>query len=346
MARAGIGRQAIVMIVIIVIAVSAVGVAYYETTQTTVNNVKFSLGFPASYFAAPHYYGLDLGYYKQNGINVTILPGTSGTAAITAVSTGQVDFALTDAAGLTYALLKSNITNVRIVAITFPKSFLGVLYDKADISTISDLNGKAGGAANPATSISTKLFLAVAKLNGLNVSSMKMQYGSQVATEPLVATGQADFVVGAAHDLAVLSVAAAKKGILLGFFPFSQYGVDNYGEVLISSTSMIQDHSSVVQGFVKATLQSLTAAILDPQSAVHSLVKYQSQLNETQMLQGWKIDVACCLQNVTANTDPLVFGYVSPQRMQQTVANVFLGLGVAQSIQATSLYTDAYTSPP
>ena len=335
-----------VVIVVAVIAVAAVGVALYETSKAPLNNVKFSLGFPASYFAAPHYYGIDLGYYKENGINVTILPGTSGTAAITAVSTGQVNFALTDAAGLVYALVNSNITNVRIVAVTFPESFLGIIYNKDVISSISDLNGKPGAAATPATSISTKLFLAMAKLNGLNVTSMKLQYGSQLATEPLVATGQADFVVGADHDIAALSVAAAKKGIQLGFFPFSAYGVDNYGEVMITSTSMIQNHPSVVSSFVKATLESLKAAILNPQAAVGSLIKYQPQLNETQMLNGWKIDISCCLANVTSSTDPLVFGYVNPQRMQQTVSNVFLGLGKPQTIDTASLYTDAYTTAP
>jgi len=344
--RSAVGRTVAVVIIIIAIALAGVVVAYYETSQTPVNNVKFSLGFPVTYFAAPYFYGMDLGYYKQNGINVTILPGTSGPAAISAVSTGQVDFAMGDVSGVIYALAHSNITNVRIVAVFFPKSFLGIVYNKAVISTLSDLNGKSGGAGTPATTPATGLFLAVAKLNGLNVSSMKMQYASTLAVQPLVATGQLDFVVTAAQEVAGLSVQAAKSGIQLGFFPFYEYGLDNYGVVLVTSTSMIQNHGPLVQRFVKAALQSMTAGILNPQSAVQSLVKHNPQLNQTLMIEGWNLDISCCLQGVTASTNPLAFGYINPQRMQQTVNNLYLGMGASPTPNATRFYTDAYTTPP
>jgi len=331
---------------VVLVAVAGASVLLYEGTSAPADQVKFSLGFPASYFDAPHYYGLDQGYYERNGINVTILPGTGGAAAISSVSTGQVDFALTDASGLVYSLVSSNVTNVRIVAVIFPKSFFGIIYNKARISTLSDLVGKTGAAGNPTTTIATKLFLALLKLNGINSSSINMAYGSQTVVEQYVATGKADFAIGGAQDVAGLQAAATKSGIQLGFLPYSQYGIDSYGEVLITSTSMIQSHSDLVRRFVLATLQSLTAATLNPEAAVASMEKYQPQLNQTLMLQGFSIDVSCCLQGVTSSTNPLVFGYIDPVRMQQTVSTAVQGLGLSRSVNATSFYTDAYTVPP
>jgi len=344
--RLAFSRVLAVVIVVVLVVLAGVGFLLYENAANTADQVKFSLGFPASYFDAPHYYGLDQGYYRSNGINVTILPGTGGAAAITSVSTGQVDFALTDASGLVYSLVNSNVTNVRIVAVMFPKSFFGIIYNKAKISTLSDIQGKTGAAGNPTTTIATKLFLALLKLNNLNISTMTMNYGSQTVVEEYVATGKSDFAIGGAQDIAGLQAAASKNGIQLGFFPYSQYGIDSYGEVLITSTSMIQSHSDLVRRFVLATLQSLTAATLNPAAAVASMEKYQPQLNQTLMLQGFNIDVSCCLQGVSSSTDPLVFGYIDPARMQQTVNTAVQGLGVNKSVNATSFYTDAYTVPP
>lgn len=322
------------------------GVAYvlYQSTTAPPENVKFLLDFTPTYFHLPYYYGYDQGYYKQNGINVSIIPGKASTA-FTAIAAGQVDFALTDATTLVSGVA-ANITNVRIIGIIFQKSFFGVVYNKAKISTLQDLQGKMAGANNPSQSPNTKLFFALAKINGLNLSSITFQYGQATVFPQLVTTGKVDFVLQAVHDLASLVPKAAQNGIQLGFFPYAQYGLDIYGEVLVTTTQMIQTHPDLVRRFVVATMQSVTGAISNPDAAASALVKYQPQLNRTIMLAGYKSDISCCLGNVTSGMNPLTFGWIDPARMQTTVNLLVQGLGIKTPVNASALYTDSYVVHP
>ncbi len=341
--RVGIGKIVIVIIVIAIIAVSALAVDLYESSQTPANNVTFSLGISPGPEDAPQYYAQQQGYYSKQGINVTILPGTGGAAAIAAVSTGQVEFALTDASSMAYSLITSNVTNVRIVAVLFPNSFFGVIYNKADVSSLKDLVGTPGAAVGVATSTATKLFLALMQKNNLSTPT-NVQYGtSQTVIEPYVATGKVDWVIGGSQDVATLQPAASKVGIQLGFLSFDQYGLNSYGEVLIASTSMISTHTDLVRRFVLATMQGMVQADLNPTAAADAENQAQPQLNATSMLVGWNLDISCCLQGITSSTNPLVFGYINPQRMQQTVNTVLAGAGVTKSVNATQFYDDEFT---
>ncbi len=346
-ARPGLATR-LALSVVIVLLVAAGLTAYYlfQGSGGQSTSVTLTLGIPPGPENAPQYYALQQGYYSSGGLNVTILPGTGGTAAIAAVSSGEVDFALTDASGLVYSLTKSNVTNVRIVAVLFPTSFFSVVYNEAAISSPDGIAGKPGAATNPSIGIATKLFLALADQNNLTVAPY-LQFGSsQSVVWGDLGTGKVDYEVGGAHDIAFLQPSASLQGIQLGFFPFSDYGFTSYGEVLVTSSAMIADHGGVVKSFVSATLKGMVEAALNPAAAAAAEVRYQPQLNESQMLQGWNLDVACCMQGVTAATNPLAFGYPDPVRMQQTVNFVLLGEGVSTAVNATQFYSDAYTQQP
>jgi NitT/TauT family transport system substrate-binding protein len=243
-----------------------------------------------------------------------------------------------------FAVANANITNVRIVSILYQSNFYAVFYNKAVISSISDLDGKSGALNAPSISTLTPLFDVWAKNNGLNTSSMNLQYSTSSLFTYLVAQGKVDFTTNKITNLPAVQDVANQNHIQIGSFLLSQTGLDSYGEALLTTTQMIQQHPDIVQKMVAAVSSSMIGAENNPAAAVSALVKAQPQLNYSVVFPGFQLDLSCCTRTGVSSSEPLVFGYMDPARMQQTVNYVVLGIG-AKPINATAIYTDAFTKP-
>lgn len=340
------GRVALVFAAVIVVIVGGLAL-YFVTAPPQSSRVKLMLNFSPTPYHAPFFYGESLGIYKNNGINLTIVPGQNDGAPISAVSTGQVQFGMTETPNLVQAVGNSNISNVRIVAIIYPRTVYAVLYNEAVITSVSDLAGKSAGAMSPTSGgIATILFDLMAQQNGISLSSIRFDYASSPVHNAELVAGKIDFSLTALHQLAPLQAQANQNGIKLGAFPYADYGIDTYGLALITSTQVIQQHSDLVKRFVLATMQSLADTMNNPSAAISALTKAQPQINETLALEGYQLDLGCCSSNMTGVTDPLQLGWIDPPRMQQTVSVVVNGLNITKTINAADLYTDAYVLQP
>ena len=335
-----------VILVILVLVVSAAGLYVYAGPNRASDKVTLLLDFTPTYNHFPYYYGLDHGIYRSNGINLTIQPGSGASASISTLAAGKVDFALADVPGLVFAEQSSNITNVRVVAAVYQKTFFSVYYNKATISSFSDLKGALGGANTPTTSVQTDLFFVLAKLNGINASSLDLSYGSQSVITPLFASGKLQYILKPLDSYGDVQAAASKNGIQVGIFPFEAYGMDAYGSALLTTTQVISKDPSLVQAMVLATMQSVVAASKDPAGAAASLVKYEPQLSETSALEGINLLLSCCMVGANTTSNPLNYGWISPARMQSTLDLVSEATGSQSSLNVSSLYTDQFVRAP
>jgi NitT/TauT family transport system substrate-binding protein len=342
----GIGRTTAVVSVILILVVAAGGLYVYAGSSVAPDKVTLLLDFTPTYNHFPYYYGLDHGIYKSNGIDLTIQPGTGASASISALAAGKVDFALADVPGLVLAELSSNITNVRVVAAVYQKTFYSIYYNKATISSLADLEGQAGGANSPSTSVQTDMFYVLAKLNGINSSSLKLSYGSQSVITPLFVSGKLQYILKPLDSYGDVQAAASANGIQVGLFPFEAYGIDAYGSALLTTTQVISKDPSLVQRMVLATMQSVVAASKDPAGAAASLVKYEPQLNETSAIEGINLLLSCCMVGANTTSNPLTYGWLSPARMQSTLNLVLEGTGSQSSLNVSSLYTDQFVRAP
>jgi len=340
--RPAVARVIIVILVIVVMGVAGLAFLYFQSSPPP-SAVTLSLENVPNAYDSPIYYGLQQGVFSAQGLQVVVQSGSGTSGTIAKVASGGVEFGLADTPGMILALANSNITNVRIVAILYQENFYAVFYNKANISTIKGLNGASGALSAPGTSTLTPFFNLFASLNGLNLTSMKLQYSTSSVFTYLVAQGSVEFTTNKIHNLPAVQAVASKKGIQLGDFLLADYGLSTYGEALLTTTQMIQDHPGIVQKMVRATMESVIMSRLNPGAAVSALYEAQPQLNSTLLLAGFKLDLSCCTGNATSATNPLAFGWIDPQKMQQTVSLAVEGLSL-RKINATSLYDDSFTT--
>ena len=233
----------IIVVVVIVAAVVSIFIVLPNLTKsTTGQKASFMLDFSPQCFHALFYYGYDHGFYTDNGLNVTIMPGSGSLNTIAAVATGKVDFGWADTGTLAQEAMTSNISNVRIVAMVYHVTPFVLLYNNATIHSFSDLNGKTLGSNQGSGSL--VLFRILAKNYGLNMSSIQIKYASPSVYPELVVTGQVDFIATTIDKVPLLTPLAEKQGISLNFFRYADYGLDIYGNAIITTTQMIQKSTS------------------------------------------------------------------------------------------------------
>lgn len=342
----GIGKVAVAAVLIIVVALSGLGYVIYEQTAVKPNTVTLALDFSPNSADAPLYYGLSQGIYQQNGINLTILPGTSVYNAVVSLEAGQVDFAKIDPSSLVAFKAASNFTDIRVVALTYERSQVAVIYNNATISNVSDLEGKSGSMLGPSQGDIWGYFQLFASANGLNTSSMNIQYNTPSTSFGLLVTGKVQFIVSVVQVFATLEGTAASNGVHLGYFPLADHGLPSAGVGIATTQKMIDEQPAIVTSFVKATMESFVDAYSNQAAAVGDLVKLNPQLNETTSLVGFQELLACCAVNPSNLTDPLQYGWMDPHFMQQTVNTEIAAANLGISLDATLIYTNAFVKQP
>src|SRR5665213_3133573 len=100
-------------------ALLLVGLSTQAHAQTT--PVTFSLDFRALGRHAAWYVALDKGYYKNAGLDVTIIPSQGTAQAIQSVESKAAQFAFSDVAGLVAARVNSAVT-AKMVAVIYQKA--------------------------------------------------------------------------------------------------------------------------------------------------------------------------------------------------------------------------------
>ena len=223
------------------------------------------------------WYGKDKGYFKDEGIDLTIVPGAGGNQNLQYFKTNKAQFTALDYSGAIVQVGKGN-TGFKIISAIHQRTLISIMAlegGKAKISTPRDLQGKTIGVATGA--VPKTLFPAYAKLAGIpDPSSVKFVDSNPQTLPGLLASGQVDgigqFVVGTPAVMAA-AVAGHVPDPKIVTLAYSEYMTDLYGNVLVAPTSLIKSNPDLVRRFNRAYLKSLAASMADPEGTAAALVK-------------------------------------------------------------------------
>lgn len=220
---------------------------------------------------AIHYYAQQLGYFKQEGISVTVTPSPNGTtAALDAVATGQVDFAYVDG-GLTMEAIAAGKPIVTVASI-MGKSLYGFFVDKnSPITSIKELAGKSVVTGSAGVSQMN----ASLKYIGVDPSSIKVVGVNSSAIVPIYEKGGQDAVWTTASLASEAQAVRPSKSLLI-----ADEGLNTPGFVLVTNKQFLAKHPDLVRKFVTADLKGALASKKHPEAAIDALVKADPQLNK------------------------------------------------------------------
>ncbi|MGB3067429.1 MAG: ABC transporter substrate-binding protein [Ottowia sp.] len=238
-------------------------------------DVTFVLDFNVNGRHAYYFVALEKGYYKEQGLDVTIVRSGGSADAIKKVAAGQAQIGFADAGSLILSRANDNVP-VKLVSVVYQQAPHALFaLESSGIKSAQDLVGKR--VADSATSSVALMFGAYAKAAGIPKEKVSFVIADGSSLPAILATGRADAIGQYSVGAPILAkVVAPRKLVRLAY---KDAGLDFYSNGLIASESMLKDDPETVRKFVAATLKGMKEAFRDPKAAGEILHKAQKQVD-------------------------------------------------------------------
>ncbi len=280
--------------------------------QAQTTDVKFVLDFISLGRHAPWYVALGKGYFKDEGLNVTIMPSKGTADAIRAVVTGGADIGFIDVPSLVAA--GGAGAPIKIVAANYqkPPYCIFSLNPGANIDTAKKLEGIELGSSS--ASFLPKIWQAVMEMNGVDSKSMKIVNIDAPARVPMLAARKVPSI-----DLFIMSEPAIKRAVP-DAKPVCLFAGDLGLEIYANSIGVHEDYlkknPEVVRKFVRAALRGWKDTFDNPQEAAKIQLQYVKALDPQIVVE--EIEILRRVA-ITPEVQKNGLGYITLDRMKKTV---------------------------
>jgi NitT/TauT family transport system substrate-binding protein len=293
-------------------AVVAACLAMPVAAQAQTTDVKFVLDFISLGRHAPWYVALGKGYFKDEGLNVTIMPSKGTADAIRAVVTGGADIGFIDVPSLVAA--GGAGAPIKIVAANYqkPPYCIFSLNPGANIDTAKKLEGIELGSSS--ASFLPKIWQAVMEMNGVDSKTMKIVNIDAPARVPMLAARKVPSI-----DLFIMSEPAIKRAVP-DAKPVCLFAGDLGLEIYANSIGVHEDYlkknPEVVRKFVRAALRGWKDTFENPQEAAKIQLQYVKALDPQIVVE--EIEILRRVA-ITPEVQKNGLGYITLDRMKKTV---------------------------
>ena len=301
--------------------------------------IRFALDWRFEGPAAPYFVAIDKGYYKAEGLDVTIDPGTGSVEGINRVASGAYEMGFADFNSL--VKYRDNPRNLEVKAVMMvydTPAFSIVALKKSGIKAPKDLEGKILGA--PAPDGAYAQWPIFVQANKIDASKVKIENVGFPVREPMLAQGKVDAITGfwfsSYMNLRANNVPADEIVVL----HMRDYGVDLYGNVIIANPDFIRFSPKAVAGFVKATIKGIQETIRNPETAIDSLMKRNAIAKRDVELERLKLSIS--KNFVTPDVLKNGLGAVDATRLEKSFDQIGLTFQYTKRPKAADVFTSQF----
>lgn len=249
--------------------------------------LKFTLDFRVSGQVAPFFVALAKGYYREQGLDVSIDVGNGSVASITRVASGAYDMGFGDISALIEFNSQQPSPLVRAVYQYYNRAPFAIIGRK-DRGLTSDWKSVAGKRIAAAAVESTRRAWPMAARHlGMRPDAFDWVTTDFSQRDNVIVRGDVD---GATffHDSAV-SLFQRLPGDQLAVLPFASTGLKLYGNAILASAKLAAANPAAVAGFVKATQRGLNETLADPAGAMAHVIAREPMLVAATEIERWRI---------------------------------------------------------
>jgi NitT/TauT family transport system substrate-binding protein len=233
----------------------------------------------------PFYYGKERGFYKEEGIDLTINEGRGSANTVQVVAAGSDTFGLADSSSVVATAAKGAEVK-SVMSLLNSTGFSVVSLAETGIKTPKDLEGKKL-AVSPGDPLG-QLFRALAAHNKLDMSKISFVQVDPAAKVVAVLEKRVDALLGGADDQFFL---IKYKGQEPAALRYADHGANIVGMTIMTQHATIKAKPDMVRRFVKATARSWEEAKKNPEAAVDATMKAKADLNRASQLDQLKVDI-------------------------------------------------------
>jgi len=304
--------------------------------------VRFTLDWIPGSTHAPFLIALQNGYYKTEGLDVSIDRGKGSAEVVRQLASGVYDIGFPDINVLMDFDSKNPAQSMPIVMMGHEQAPAAIVVLKSSgITAPKQLEGKTlGSAANDST---FKLFPIFAKLNDIDASKVRIQFIEPALREALLARKTVDAIPGQIFNAILELKAKGVKEDDVAYFMYKDYGLDIYGNGVAVSPTFLKEHPDAIKAFLRATIKGARDMVRDPELAVQAALKTEPLLNPDIERERLKLALACCILTKTVTEHG--YGGMDQARLKKSIGIISQGYGLPRQPSPEEMYDPSFLPP-
>ena len=326
------------------LSLTALGLAAPALAQAQPARLKMVLNWKYQGPQSAFFIAQDKGYFKDEGIDLTIDQGEGSAASIVKVAQGSYDIGFGDINALVDIVSKrpGEDTPLAVYVMFNVPPFAIATRADGPIKTPKDLEGKTiGGPANDAA---LKLFPAFAKMAGIDASKVTITNMQPNLREQMLMRGQVDAAFGFVNTI---SFSAKSAGMNVErdfrFIQYGDYGLDLYSNSIVVSRKLARENPKAVQGFLRALNRGVKDMLADPTGSTDYVMKREPLLNRAVEVERTIATIKMEMSHPEAAK--VGIGDVDDERLKRSIGVVVEANGLPRAPAPEEFYTRAFLPP-
>src|SRR6266849_2226333 len=236
---------------------------------------------------APWYAALAEGYFREEGLDVSIIPSQGTAQTIQAVASGTANIAFVDVPSV--VLARANGSKLKMVVVNYQKAPYAIfsLSNGGNVTQPKQLEGLNLGSG--AGSFTPKVIEGFMAQKGLDPTKLKIANIAPPARASALLSGQVPAIEFFVMAKPGLQAGAKEANAELRTFLLSDHGLDLYSNGVAVSEDYLARNGDVVKGFLRAALKGWKFALANPQKAADDQLKYVASLKPDLIVAELKI---------------------------------------------------------
>jgi NitT/TauT family transport system substrate-binding protein len=314
---------------------------YLAKGQGALTNVRFILDWAFQGPQSCYLLALDRGFFREEGLNVTIDRGFGSGDTPVKVASGAYDFGVADISPTIRMRLTQRDTDIVSPFVLQQGSPLAAMtLRRSNIRTPKDLEGRR--VAAPETDAGRQLFPAFARATGIDVARINWVTVTPQLREPMLARGDADAITGF-ETSGVFSLRAVNVNPAdIVSMRYSAFGVQLLSTALLVRRPYAEANARTVTAMIRAIARGHIEAFRDPDAAIRHLV--QRDPTAPAALERERL-----VANFEFIRTPEVlsggFGNLTEARVQGAIDTIRTAFNIEAPFAAGSLYMPQFLPP-
>jgi NitT/TauT family transport system substrate-binding protein len=305
--------------------------------------VRFTLDWRFEGPSALFLMALEKGYFKAEGLDVTIEAGMGSRETIPRVATGGYDVGFGDVNSLIRFRDENPGIDLKAVMMVYDRPPFSIVGRKSRGVTAEakSLEGKKLGApAADAAFAQWPIFKAV---NGLDDSKMRLENVGFAVREPMLAAGEVDAVFGYANSS---YVSLKSRGVPVDdivVMLMANYGVELYGNAVMVSPKFLAEKPDAVRGLLRAIAKSVRDTAANPELGGQIVLKRNDGARLEVEVERLRMALEQYVMTpwVKANG----FGGIDPARWSRALDQIALTFKFKDKAKAGAAFDASYLPP-
>lgn len=325
------------------LAALAAGLMLTLAPAAAQEKIKFTLDWKLQGIHAWYYWAADKGYFKAEGLDVTIDQGEGSAATVTRIMGGAYDAGFGDMnAIIQNAAVRPAETPLMVYMIYSKAPFALLVKADSPIKTIADIAGKKLGS--PAGGAAIKLFPMLAKKNGLDPAKVSVVNMAPNLQEQMLIRGDVD-ISALFTATSYMNLVAIKQDPDKDFrwIYYSDGGLDLYSNGIMVSQKLAKEKPAAVKGLVRAINKAMKDCLANPDAAIELLAKQEPLLNKD--IEKRRLVYVAKTLIATPEAAELGVGDIKDARMTDAIATIQAAYELPKSPKVEDVFSRAFLPP-